>query len=144
MKHDYEVIVVGAGPAGTTLAYELARKGKSVLLFEKATLPRYKCCAGGVSVRTAKLLGLDIQELVEDTVCHATISFRGSSLYRGHYDRTLIYTVMRDKFDHALVRRAKEAGAVIAQGQKVKRLQVDTRWVEVSTPVGDFRSQYVV
>ncbi|MFC1954102.1 NAD(P)/FAD-dependent oxidoreductase, partial [Chloroflexota bacterium] len=91
----------------------------------------------------ARLLGLNIRKLAEDTVCHATISFKGSSHYSGHYDQPLIYTVMRDKFDYALVRRAEEAGAVIAQGQEVKQIQFGTRWLEVSTPTGDFRAQYL-
>ncbi|MFC1989186.1 NAD(P)/FAD-dependent oxidoreductase [Chloroflexota bacterium] len=50
---------------------------------------------------------------------------------------------MRDKFDYALVRRAEEAGAVIAQGQEVKQIQFGTKWLEVSTPYSDFRTQYV-
>ena len=143
LKHDYDVIVVGAGPAGATLAYELAKRQISVLLLEKEKLPRYKCCAGGVTIRTVKLLGIDIDELAEDVVHGATVSFRGSNPYHGHSEQALIYTVMRDKFDHALVSRAKEAGAVIVEGQKVERVQIGARWVEVSTPAYDFQSQYV-
>ena len=45
----YDCIVVGAGPAGATSAYHLAKKGYAVLLLEKASLPRYKPCGGGVS-----------------------------------------------------------------------------------------------
>ena len=68
MKQDYEVTIVGAGPGGATLAYELASKGIRVLLVEKERLPRYKCCAGGITVRAAKLLDFDIRELAEDIV----------------------------------------------------------------------------
>ena len=42
MKQSYDVIVVGAGPAGATLAYELGRKGIEVLLLEKERLPHRK------------------------------------------------------------------------------------------------------
>ena len=38
----YDAIVVGAGPGGGAAALELARRGRSVLLIERATLPRYK------------------------------------------------------------------------------------------------------
>ncbi len=143
MKQNYDVTIVGAGPGGATLAYELATKGIRVLLLEKETLPRYKCCAGGITVRAAKLLNFDIQELAEDVITDVAVTFKGDSHYHGHSDQALIYTVMRDKFDHALVKRAEEAGAVIIQGQKVKRVSSGAGWAEVSTTTGDFRSQYV-
>ncbi|MFC2065827.1 geranylgeranyl reductase family protein [Chloroflexota bacterium] len=143
MRHDYEVIIVGAGPAGATLAYELAKKGIRVLLLEKETLPRYKCCAGGVSVGAAKLLSVDIHELAEDVVSSATISFKGDSPYLGRHDQALMYTVMRDRFDHALVRRAEEAGAVLVQGQEVRQIQTNAKGIKVLTPAGDFRALYV-
>jgi flavin-dependent dehydrogenase len=53
LKQSYDVVVIGAGPAGATLAYELAKKGIGVLVIEKEKLPRYKCCAGGVTMRLA-------------------------------------------------------------------------------------------
>ncbi len=144
MKRNYEVIIAGAGPAGATLAYELANKGISLLLLEKEILPRYKCCAGGLAMRTAKLLGTDITETVEDVVSGVTITFAGNSPYRGHHDQTLMYTVMRDKFDYALVKRAAAAGAVVLQEHRVKGIQFGDSGVEVSTPAGDFRSQFLV
>ena len=42
MQKKYDVVVVGAGPAGSTIAYELARRGINTLMVERATLPRYK------------------------------------------------------------------------------------------------------
>ena len=40
--NSYDVIIVGAGPAGSTLAYELARRGIRTLIIERDVLPRYK------------------------------------------------------------------------------------------------------
>jgi flavin-dependent dehydrogenase len=65
----YDIIIVGAGPAGATLGYELGRRGLSALILEKDKLPRYKACAGGITVRAAKLLEIyegtmEIQKLV--------------------------------------------------------------------------------
>jgi len=45
----YDVIIVGAGPAGGTAAYTLGEAGLRVLVLEKETLPRYKPCGGGLS-----------------------------------------------------------------------------------------------
>ena len=44
----YDVAVVGSGPAGSSAALALARAGAKVAILEKASLPRYKTCGGGV------------------------------------------------------------------------------------------------
>ena len=50
----FDCIVVGAGPAGGTAAYHLAKRGRSVLVLEREALPRYKACSGGVSPAIAQ------------------------------------------------------------------------------------------
>ena len=50
-NHNWEVIVIGSGPAGAMAAYELAKAGKRVAIIEKETLPRYKTCGGGLVFR---------------------------------------------------------------------------------------------
>jgi len=60
---DADVIVVGAGPAGSTAAYYLAQSGLDVLLLEKASLPREKVCGDGLTPRAVRQLirmGVDI------------------------------------------------------------------------------------
>lgn len=59
MTHD--ALVIGAGPAGSVTARELARRGRRVLLVDKATFPRTKvcgCCLNGAAIRTFERLGL--------------------------------------------------------------------------------------
>jgi len=51
----YDVIVVGMGPAGASAAYELSKRGISVLAFDKQVHPRYKVCGGGLSARIARI-----------------------------------------------------------------------------------------
>jgi len=133
LKKRYDVIVVGAGPAGATLARELARDGIAVLLLEKRKLPRYKCCAGGVTVRGSRLLDFDMSEVVEDVVYELSIAHGLGSPHLGRHVEPLIYMVMRDRFDSLLVRRAAEAGAVVMDEQEVKQIRADVEGVEVST-----------
>lgn len=143
MKQIYDVIVVGAGPAGATLAYELAKKGTEVLLLEKERLPRYKCCAGGVTTKAAKLLDFDISGIVADVVYEVSVTYNFGSPYLGHYDQPLIYTVMRDVFDYLVVKRAQQFGAVVIDGQGVTQIQMNADWVEISSAGSIFRSRVV-
>ncbi|MCK5430005.1 MAG: FAD-dependent monooxygenase [Anaerolineales bacterium] len=49
MKTQYDIVILGAGPAGSVLAHQLATHGIQVLIFGKAHLPRYKTCGGGLA-----------------------------------------------------------------------------------------------
>ena len=55
-KHRYNVIIIGAGPAGSTAAYLLASHGYRVLILDKSTFPRGKLCGGLLTWKTVKLL----------------------------------------------------------------------------------------
>jgi len=144
LKQSCDVTIVGAGPAGATLAYELARRGIGTLLLEKEKLPRYKCCAGGVSSKAARLLDLDISKVAEDVIHEVSFTFNLGSPYLGQHSQPLMYTVMRDVFDHSLVKRAQQLGAVLMDGQKVTQVQVSGDWVEIFTADKVFRSRLVV
>ena len=51
----WDVIVVGAGPAGCAAAYDLATNGRSVLLLDRCDFPRPKACAGGVTTTSRQV-----------------------------------------------------------------------------------------
>jgi geranylgeranyl reductase family protein len=144
LKKEYDVIVVGAGPAGATLAYELATKGIGVLLLEKEELPRYKCCAGGVTGKATRLLDFDISEVAEDVINEVSFTFNLSSPCLGQHSQPLMHTVMRDVFDHFLAKRARQLGAVLMDGQKVTQVQISGDWVEISTADKVFCCRLVV
>jgi geranylgeranyl reductase family protein len=144
LKQSHDVIVVGAGPAGATLAYELAKRGIGVLVLEKEKLPRYKCCAGGVTSKAAKLLDFDISEVAEDLISEVSFTFNSGSPYLGQHSQPLIYTVMRDAFDYFLVQKAQQLGASFMDGQQVTQIQVSADWVEISSADNILRSRLVV
>ena len=64
----HDVIVVGTGPAGSVLAYLMAKQGLDVLILEKATLPRYKSCGGGVTWKALQNLPYDVSAVLEHKV----------------------------------------------------------------------------
>jgi geranylgeranyl reductase family protein len=144
LKQSHDVIIVGAGPAGATLAYELAKRRIGVLVLEKEKLPRYKCCAGGVTSKAAKLLDYDISEVVEDVIYELSFTFNMGNSYLGQHSQPLVHTVMRDEFDHFLVKRAQQLGAVVRDGQKVAKIHVGADRVEISSADSVFRSRILV
>jgi len=144
LKQKHDVIIVGSGPAGATLAYELAKRGIGVLILEKEKLPRSKCCAGGVTSKAAKLLDFDISEVAEDVIHELSFTFNLGSPYMGQHSQPLMYTVTRDVFDYFLVQRARQLGAALMDGQKVRQVQVSADWVEISTADNIFHSRLVV
>ncbi len=144
MQRNFDIIIIGAGPAGATLASELAGKGVSVAILEKEKLPRYKCCAGGLSVRAAKLLNPQILNTIENEITDSTFTLAGGRPYSRHDSRPVGYTVMRDKFDYALTKQAEKAGAVILQEHETKKISMDDERVQVFTNAGDYYSKFVV
>lgn len=143
MERSYQVIIVGAGPAGATLGYELAVRGIRVLVLEKARFPRYKCCGGGLTFKAARLIGLDVTGFTEDVIYNAVISLKGKLSYHGDSAAPIMYTVTREKFDHILLERAQNAGADVLQGAEALAVNLNTGKVEVITNVGTFYGTFV-
>jgi geranylgeranyl reductase family protein len=143
-NHSHDVIVVGAGPAGATLAYELARQGMDVLILDKERLPRYKACAGGITVKTAKVLGFDFSSVIRDTVRGAKVAYGTKRSFTKSYPQPLIHMVMRDEFDQLLVQRAREAGATLADNERVREVQITEQGVKVESSNRVFAAQIVV
>jgi geranylgeranyl reductase family protein len=140
----YDVIIVGAGPAGATLACDLARNGLSVLMLDKEKLPRYKPCAGGITVKAANALGLDIAPVTRSVVRGVRVTYKASRSFTRWYDRPLVFTVMRDEFDHLLVRRAQEAGASLLDNEAVRRIDISSRAVRATTAGRTLEAQIIV
>jgi geranylgeranyl reductase family protein len=139
-----DVTIVGAGPAGAILAFELAQKGLRVLLLEKEILPRKKVCAGGITVRARTLLPFDIDEIVENVIYGVRLSYHRVIEKVRKYDQPLAYMVRREKFDQLLVTQACKAGALLEDGVEVQRVEPAGNHVIVKTSLNTFSTSILV
>ncbi|KYK25383.1 hypothetical protein AYK24_04990 [Thermoplasmatales archaeon SG8-52-4] len=122
----YDIIIVGAGPAGSTAAYFLAKKGYKVLLIDKHKFPRNKPCGGGIPMAVFKRFSYLTKYNIVDSYCYGGYVHSPSLKYfaEAHSEKPVIAMVSREKFDFGLVRIAQENGAEFLDGKKVKDVQV--------------------
>src|SRR4029450_9360465 len=107
----YDAIVVGAGPAGTHLAYLLACAGRRVALLDKQRFPRDKVCGGGLSRKSIALLDVDLAPVVHNWITGAFLTFQNRAATTKDLNLAAGCTVLRREFDQMLLKRACEAGA---------------------------------
>ena len=126
---NYDVIVVGAGPSGSTVAKFLSEKGVKVLLIDKDKFPRDKPCGGGLCEHITEFDY--IREKIEknpsyflESICIRSKIVSPSAKHTTDYlsETPLFYNIRRKKFDHALVQFAINAGAEFLENCKVKEV----------------------
>jgi geranylgeranyl reductase family protein len=140
----YDVIVVGAGPAGASAAHDLARAGLRVLMLEKEKLPRYKTCGGGLPGRVAEALGFDFSPTVEQPISRGQTTWRSAAPVVSDFGQTAGWCVMRAAFDHYLTQQAVNAGARCLDGTPVRRVEPHAGHVRVETKNESFGAQLLV
>ncbi|WBL35515.1 geranylgeranyl reductase family protein [Tepidiforma flava] len=136
MTPEFDVIVAGAGPAGSTAARELAAAGARVLLLDRAGFPRYKACGGGIPRRTERLLPFPIDPVVEDQVSLLDIAWRGRYRFVRDSGEPFAAMVMRSRFDALLLEHARRAGAEFRPGSAVRALETGPHGVHARTEDG--------
>ena len=138
----YDVIVVGAGAGGASAAYFLTQAGKSVLVIEKQTLPRYKACGGGVSLKMlAKYFPFSFEPVIES---HPTSVWwvLGSNSVTIPLPKGSLGMVMRAKFDAFIL---EHSSAEVITAATVVRVTEKKDCVVVTTKEGGtFEGRYLI
>lgn len=129
----FDVIVMGGGPAGSSVAGMLSREGRKVILFEKEIFPRHHI---GESLMTDtywtfRRLGL-LEKLKESPfVRKYSVQFANPAGKESrpfyffeavHHESAVTWQVTRAQFDHLLINHAADQGAVVHQGVLVKQV----------------------
>lgn len=141
MTFEWDAIVVGAGPGGSSAAYGLANSGLRVLVLEKEKIPRYKPCGGGLTAKVQSALAFDFSPTIENTVREVSLAYGAE---RTRMNTSEAWCVMRDKFDALLAERAVQAGAELRDAQPVSKVVFDDERVSVTTRTGTERGKLVI
>ena len=149
-EHTTDVIVVGAGPAGTAAAIELAHAGRAVTVVDKASFPRDKCCGDGLTtlaLRELEHLGFD-PGTVDDWFDVDGAAIRSPSgrnvVVPLPDDGRYAAVAPRLQLDNALVELARDAGADVLDGEGFVDLAVSDEVVSVTTDARTVVARYAV
>ncbi|MGB9697931.1 MAG: geranylgeranyl reductase family protein [Thermodesulfobacteriota bacterium] len=139
-----EFILVGAGPAGSTLAYELASQGRGVILLDKAKFPRRKTCAGGLNIRALRLLPFSLEGVIENYITGINFTRHLTSSGLRHSPEPFMVTVRRENFDYFLLQQAQRRGAIFLEQIQWHSLYQDELGVEIETSAGRIRAKFLI
>jgi len=134
---DFDVAVVGAGPAGLSAARAAAAAGARTIVIDRAEHPRYKTCGGGLIGTSLGLSAPRIEVPARDAISAITFTDDGNRGFtRESTGGPLITMVRRDDFDHAWLRAAAAAGAEILQNAQVRAIDEGSEGATVSLADG--------
>jgi geranylgeranyl reductase family protein len=146
-----DVAVVGAGPAGAAAAIELARAGLDVVVIDKATFPRDKCCGDGLTtgaLRRLEWLGLKPAAVASwERVDACWVRSPSGRVIELPFPADAQYAAVarRSDLDAALVDVARTAGATVCEGRAVGTVTWSRDGVTVDATGGaPLRARYVV
>jgi flavin-dependent dehydrogenase len=135
-----DVLVVGGGPAGSSCAWVLRRRGLDVRVLDRARFPRHKVCAGWITPGLVESLDLDLDDYRRGRTLQPIHGFRtgvvGGREVETAFARPVSYGILRSELDHYLLRRSR---ATVAEGEGLASLRRDgDEWVAneaVRTPL---------
>ena len=121
IKDCYDVIIVGAGPAGAMAALKLAKNKTDVLLVERCKMPRNKTCTGMIDIESITIINEEVGAFPKG-LCVWPYEYRGFRykmakgapiIHMGIDPNEVCYSVKRRDFDHWLAIEASKAGAEV-------------------------------
>ncbi len=122
---EWDVAVVGAGPAGLTAALAAAAAGARTVVIERAEHPRYKTCGGGLVGTSLVAAGQHMHVPARDRIHAITAALNGRRAFTRRDKAPLLAMVSREEFDDALRQAAVDAGVTLRQRATVRGISED-------------------
>ena len=140
-KETYDVIVVGAGPAGLNTAWLIAEKGYSVLVLEaKEEVGKDVICTGILGKETFERFDFSRASIINEVQKVRIVSPFGTTLFYDH-PSSFAFVVDRKKFDKSLLQSALNRGVEVALSFKVSDARVQEDHVRVTGTDGDSKDR---
>jgi len=140
----YDVIIAGAGPAGSTCARECAQQGLKTLLLDKDIFPRSKPCGGAVSGHALSLLDFPLPENIIEKECfNARVHYGGRSIEAKRQYRIAVF-VSRNRFDAFLAEKAVESNARFLPGEKVVAVHTIRDGITVVSEKTSYQTRFLI
>lgn len=120
----YDVLIVGGGPAGSSMAWALKDSGLKIAILDKQQFPRDKICAGWVTPEVMQALDIDLDAYAQQNILQAIHAFSvarigQTAVTTQRTSQPLSYSIRRCEFDHYLLQRS---GAELLLGQKFQSM----------------------
>jgi geranylgeranyl reductase family protein len=141
----FDAIIVGAGPAGSSAAYQLAKQGGSVLLLEKATLPRPKPCSGALSPLVAQWFEFDLAPAIDRQLRQVRYTWKlDDEITSELQTQDPIWIVQRATFDAFLANQAIAQGTTFQDHTQVTGIELAEHHWTVRTSRDTYHGRYLV
>ena len=148
MTADYDVIIIGAGPAGTAAAIQLAARDPGLaartLMIDRAVFPREKLCGGGVVRQADRLLSFLNVRVAVPSVPIDTVRFDYEGGSSTRHMPGAFRVVRRADFDAALLVAAKSRGIAASEGERVTGVRRESDCIRVITTRSEFRARMLI
>ena len=141
----FDVIVAGAGPAGSSAAHALAAAGVHVAILDRATFPRVKACGGGLQHKLLRDIPFDISPVIRNTMRGICFTHCFADRYTRRSTEPIVYGALRSEFDTFLLEAAAAKGARRFDNVAVQDVsERNGAGVDVTTSAGDFRCRVLI
>ncbi|MFX0061297.1 MAG: geranylgeranyl reductase family protein [Candidatus Hermodarchaeota archaeon] len=145
MSQNFDILIVGAGPAGATLATLIARKGFSVGLIDKTSFPRNKACAGAVILDIFEELPYLKKHQERMLECITSYGIFHSPDYKTQIKLPLkLGACLREKFDMIFVEEAAKNRVQVITNEKIISLERKIDKIDVKTKSDTYEARVVV
>lgn len=137
METDYQVVIIGAGPAGTSAGIKLQQFGISSCIIDKAIFPRPKLCGGLITQKTIDIMSkLNIGLFDESIIKYRTnkVNIDACNSPISSFESLTPFTLVdRIDFDDYLLRKYKQLGGKTIEGSYISQIDASSQSVLLSS-----------